>query len=743
MSTKQSTSTEASEARKVEDTFQKLDNDLMAVEKGEADIASLSFDVDDLVAKLSSLHASKKETQVARDAQILQRALVTTKDFANLKKLLALQATWSDDTPAFGLQAARMLKMSTKDRLVTAKLECCKFGVAKPSESFRRLDILLGMQQGAYYFNKDWGFGIVKRVDAFCKRVVVDFTDTPNHSMSMDYAAEILAPIGKDHILAKLHDDPAGIAALVASKPGEIVRMAITDFGPLSIVRLEETLAKYGIVAEKNWKTFWTAARADIKDDKRVVIPAKRSEAISIRESALEYDDSWFADELAEERNIPRLFEVISAYESAGRKEISEESRKILTDRLNFAIDGAFIYPPPMFTRLVLMAQRLKIDTPREELCVKILNDNRYMEAGDKLSSNESKELVSFIVEVRPDAVGGLLANLDKMSFNLTSQTLDVLRAKPEFLSAAQARCRELLVSTSVPSALLVWTIRSWDELKDWGLPSRYEIMERAIAVIESQMLAGEQLRMQHLLLSCFKDAKWFNAWFTALDKLQREALFFRICGNNNVGEPATQRKLVAEMIEIEPALESKKVTKKTVAKPVLRVTSWKMLHKKQEDLKHLIEVDIPKNRDDIEYARSLGDLRENSEYQTARQKQAVLNARRQELTLDIANVQGTDFANEDTSVVAMGTMVTLAYADETEKTFTILGEFDSDETLSIISNRSLLAKNLAGKHAGETAVVPTAIGGEETVTVKAINVLDARIRAWLADDAAQEGTAK
>ena len=43
-----------------------------------------------------------------------------------------------------------------------------------------------------FFFDKTWGFGIVKRLDDFYKRVVLDFTAKKNHAMSLEYAAETL-----------------------------------------------------------------------------------------------------------------------------------------------------------------------------------------------------------------------------------------------------------------------------------------------------------------------------------------------------------------------------------------------------------------------------------------------------------------------------------------------------------------------------------------------------------------------
>ncbi len=734
------------------------------------EVALRPVPVDSILQELQNLHNNKKDAVVDRIAALLQGALLETGDLDGLVKYFARQAEWRGDTTVFGTVIASILRKTTKDRLLLSFIDSAKFGTIPPSKSLARFDLLRKMKVGDYFYNKDWGFGIVRRIDGFYKRIVFDFTSRRGHAMAMDYAADILAPVGKDHILALQHEDNDRLQTLVRENPAEVVKMALKSFGPLSIARLQDLLEKYGIIEKdakkSSWKSFWERARPGLKHDKKIVIPVKRSDPIKIRETDLDYSDEWFRDELAFERNIPKIFQDVLGFESSisarqgkkpakeakeggepakeakeggepaneAKEELSAESRRILTDRMNFAIDGAFLYPPPMFTRLVLMAQRLDIDTPRSELCDKLLDDERYMEAGDKLSSNESKDLIEFIIQERPEMVRALLDNVPRMSFNLTSQTLDVLRSMPDYQPAVKDRVRELLAATAIPPTLLVWAIRNWDSFDtSWGLPELYELMEHAIAIGEKHNLGGEQLRMQHLLVSFYKDERWFAKSFESLNDLQREALFYRIYDNAELGEPKLVRSLVDAMIRIAPVLASKKITKaeKKVEAPVQHFTSWRSLRIRQEEYRVLVEVEIPKNRDDISNARSLGDLRENFEYQSARDKQRVLTARREDYATDLETMRGTDFAEADTSRVGMGTEVTLVYQDGAEKTYAILGEWDSDDALSIIPNRSQLAIKLAGKHAGETASIPAANGGEQQVTVKAVAPLRDEVRAW------------
>ena len=193
-------------------------------------------------------------------------------------------------------------------------------------------------------------------------------------------------------------------------------------------------------------------------------------------------------------------------------------------------------------------------------------------------------------------------------------------------------------------------------------------------------------------------------------------------------------------MVRIEPELAKKKRAAREEKKeqPVLHYTSWHSLQARQEAFRHLVDVEIPKNREDIAYARGLGDLRENFEYQSAKDTQRVLLARREEMDAELQIMHGSYFAEAETdfSAVGAGVHVVLTRADGSELAYSILGEWDSDEALAILPNRSKLAVILNGKKVGDTATIPT-VNGEEQVTVKAIEHLPEAVRAWIGTDAA------
>jgi transcription elongation GreA/GreB family factor len=125
--------------------------------------------------------------------------------------------------------------------------------------------------------------------------------------------------------------------------------------------------------------------------------------------------------------------------------------------------------------------------------------------------------------------------------------------------------------------------------------------------------------------------------------------------------------------------------------------------------------VEVPANRKAIEEARAMGDLRENFEYKSARQRHEYLNARASALNAELARVRLIDTAGTDTSEVRIGTRLGLSGASG-KRTMTILGPWESQPEEDVISYESDLAQDLLGRKLGETVQV-----GGESWTIESI----------------------
>ena len=98
-----------------------------------------------------------------------------------------------------------------------------------------------------------------------------------------------------------------------------------------------------------------------------------------------------------------------------------------------------------------------------------------------------------------------------------------------------------------------------------------------------------------------------------------------------------------------------------------------------------------------------MGDLRENFEYKSARQRHEYLAARSAALDSELRRVRPLDAAAIDASEARVGTRLRLRSAAGEERLLTILGPWESDPEKGVVSYESELAKSLLGKAPGET----------------------------------------
>jgi transcription elongation GreA/GreB family factor len=136
----------------------------------------------------------------------------------------------------------------------------------------------------------------------------------------------------------------------------------------------------------------------------------------------------------------------------------------------------------------------------------------------------------------------------------------------------------------------------------------------------------------------------------------------------------------------------------------------------KREELKQILSVDIPANRKAIEEARAMGDLRENFEYKSARQRHEYLNARATSLNAELARARPIETSGIDVSEVRIGSRVRLQNGSGRERMLTILGPWESKPEEDVISYESDMAKLMLGRGVGAEVSL-----GSEGWTIRSI----------------------
>ena len=150
-----------------------------------------------------------------------------------------------------------------------------------------------------------------------------------------------------------------------------------------------------------------------------------------------------------------------------------------------------------------------------------------------------------------------------------------------------------------------------------------------------------------------------------------------------------------------------------------LSQSAYERLSAELEDLK---TNGRPRASKAIEIARAHGDLKENAEYDSAKEEQGKMEARIRQLTLMLRDAKVGEAPSAD--AVAAGLVVTTVDEDGDEETFLLGSREDRPEGLSVVSASSPLGQALMGAKVGESRTY-AAPAGEFAVTVTAIRPLD------------------
>ena len=122
------------------------------------------------------------------------------------------------------------------------------------------------------------------------------------------------------------------------------------------------------------------------------------------------------------------------------------------------------------------------------------------------------------------------------------------------------------------------------------------------------------------------------------------------------------------------------------------------------DELESELRVHLPK---EIKRAREFGDLRENSEYQTALQRQTMVKARIRELRQRMSEVASIDISRIPHDKAGYGSTLVLYDAErEEEVTYRLVTPEETDPPAGLISTVSPIGRSLMGKEEGDEVVV-------------------------------------
>ena len=147
-------------------------------------------------------------------------------------------------------------------------------------------------------------------------------------------------------------------------------------------------------------------------------------------------------------------------------------------------------------------------------------------------------------------------------------------------------------------------------------------------------------------------------------------------------------------------------------------------LEKLKEEITYLQTEKRREVAERIKEAREFGDISENSEYDDAKNEQAMLEARIATLEDKLRSAAVIDESELDSEVVRVGSVVTVDDPKRGKQVqYTIVGSTEADPNQNRLSNESPVGKALLGHKAGDEVSVGLPNGGARKLTITKIAV--------------------
>ena len=579
----------------------------------------------------------------------------------------------------------------------------------------------------SFCLHKSWGAGQVKSWDLFGGKVTIDFErESEPQTMGLKLAIQKTETLAPDDFRAERVAKLEELRDLAENNPAElIVRMLQSHGGSLKPDAADKELCGT-IIPEEKYKKWWDKAKKIAREGGRVVVPSKRTEPLVLRDENMSPLES-LVGEFGEARDLKTKIGVLDSLknETKGLKEDPSVLEKLASEIDESVKKGIRLN---LGQSLDLLACRDEVFSAVEG--AELADGSLRIQDALGLADGDVAEQVTSLAAARqrriyeafPAAYGDdwlkkLMAVFEKVGTRGVNEIAKFLLAKEEFGPLLKHIKKGISLRTLSGEALM-WICRE----RNGNAADVFstDVGFAMLSVIEAGAVDDgprKGTRLQNLLMD---DKKLVPDLLADIDINEARNFARKLLQSPALAE-LDRKSLMARVIRAHPETQDLVTGEAKEEKDDAIVVSWDSLAKRKEEFAELINVTIPQNVKDIAHARSYGDLRENFEYKAAKDMQLVLARRHTDMEKELDLAQGTDFSGVDTSAAAIGTVVVLENAAG-EKTYTILGAWDSDPENNIVSYLSNVGAALVGQKVGDSVeVTDLETEKEESFTLKSI----------------------
>ena len=570
-------------------------------------------------------------------------------------------------------------------------------------------DLLAHMKSGKFvYHTGGWGTGEIIDFSPIREQVGIEFENVSGRKyLTFANAFKTLIPLSDDHFLARRFANPDLLEQEAKEHPISIIKILLRDLGPKSAAEIKDELCEL-VIPEKDWTKWWQAARAKIKKDTMIETPTTIRDCFHLRKA-----------EVTHEERLQK-----SIQHKTGVDEIILTSYNFVRDMPNM-LKKPDVKSALKETLLGLLSNPLSIE---QELQLAIFLDEQF---GHQISGKHVEELIKNLEDIeavihrieivafkkrvlvlirkhRSDWTKIFLNMFITIQPNLLRDYILKELCQEEHRKLLIAKLKELLKTPSKDPETFVWYFQKIASKGKGDIPFHdkegqclfFESFLILLNYVESKPEYRDLTKKMYNLISGKRYAI-VRAIIegTSIEFIKEFMLLVSKCHTFSDHDLKILRSL-AEVVH--PSLASPKKHKGKEQDSHIIWTTEEGYFKIQDRIKQIGTIEIIENAREVEAARALGDLRENSEYKFALEKRARLQGELKTLSEQFGRARIITKDDIPTNEVDIGTIVDVEDSKGNKSSYTILGPWDADADNHVLSLQSKLAQSMVGCKKGD-----------------------------------------
>lgn len=547
--------------------------------------------------------------------------------------------------------------------------------------ALKKLDEFLTFDIDSFFYFDRYGVGKVVEVRPVTKEIVVDFEHKKRHFLKIDVARGLLTPLSPTHFLFMKHNTINTLKQMSESEPLDLVMLLLKSFNtPLTAAQIKTHLL--GIIDKAKIGTFWEHMQKKLERHDNIHITGRTTKTYAYSKGIIDKTQCAM-----DEFNKAPVGEKYLRAEEYARKQPTVFTQ-VVPELMKIA-NAQYNIDPGLALDILMLFDEQNIKADLSFTLDTLLDREALTHIITTMQSTEHQnKLLQIIKEKHPRS--WVTIYKDILYSSIDYELFDLIATS---LGTEQETLRDMYQTIfSIPKQYphqFQWMLKRIQDgyLKEYLQP---KFLPR---LIESPNYVKGAKGLINKILS----HETFDTLMSTATEKEAQHTIKALESSSLLGYKTND---FLKIVEYHFPQFFEKVS-------TVIWTTERALNGKRDELRRLVDIDIPQNKKDISRAREFGDLSENFEYKAAKEKQDQLYQKLRILESEIKQARIIETSHVSTDEVNIGTTIRLKSSKgDVDTEYTVLGKWDSDLERNIISYEAPLAKALLSKKRGAEVTI-------------------------------------